>query len=341
MELWTTEINKKKSGKYRQDIVSVLVTVFLILASVGTGGYLILRELLETVPGMPFLAGVLIGCILCLGLLSGQRKCVIGSGIFLVVVLMAGIFFWKQILHGGISCWDELADTLGSRAGIYLTRYGTSAETGGRELIFFFLFLGIMMGLVGTLVSRMRLTVIVVLWALVLPVCMFYLQKFPDLKTGLVFYTGVILELNEMMPGKKGRVQMGNRGSILAWGILFSIVVVVVSVSAMGLITPEKDYSSSELVKNAGKEITDKIEEIRYKKGVVNSLPNGKLKKTGSWKGSEDTALSVTMEHPDSLYLKGFTGSVYDGNQWKSVSTETAYGEKNLFYWLHQDGFYG
>ena len=47
------------------------------------------------------------------------------------------------------------------------------------------------------------------------------------------------------------------------------------------------------------------------------------------------------MEHPDSLYLRGFTGSVYDGNQWKSVSTETAYGEKNLFYWLHQDGFYG
>ena len=74
MELWTTEINKKKSGKYRQDIVSVLVTVLLILASVGTGGYLILRELLETVPGMPFLTGVLIGCVLCLGLLSGQRK---------------------------------------------------------------------------------------------------------------------------------------------------------------------------------------------------------------------------------------------------------------------------
>ena len=121
MELWATEINKKKSGKYRQDMVSVLVTVLLILASVGTGGYLILRELLETVPGMPFLTGVLIGCVLCLGLLSGQRKCAIGSSIFLSVVLSVGIFFWKEILHGGISCWDELADTLGSRAGIYLT----------------------------------------------------------------------------------------------------------------------------------------------------------------------------------------------------------------------------
>lgn len=341
MELWATEINKKKSGKYRQDMVSVLVTILLILASVGTGGYLILRELLENVFGMPFLAGVLIGCILCLGLLSGHRKYAIGSSAFLAVVLAAGIFFWKGILHGSISCWDELADTLGSRTGIYLTRYGTSAETGDRELILFFLFMGIVMGLAGTLVSCMRFTVLVVLWALVLPVCMFYLQKFPDLKTGLVFYTGVILELNEMMPGKKDRVQMGKRGSVLVWGILFSIVVVAVSVSAMGLIAPEKDYSSSELVKNAGKEITDKIEEIRYKRGVVNSLPNGKLKEAGSWKGSEDTALSVTMEHPDSLYLKGFTGSVYDGNQWKSVSTETAYGEKNLFYWLHQDGFYG
>lgn len=39
--------------------------------------------------------------------------------------------------------------------------------------------------------------------------------------------------------------------------------------------------------------------------------------------------------------LGDLSGSVYDGNQWKSVSTETAYGEKNLFYWLHQDGFYG
>ena len=339
MELWTTERKKKKSERYRSDIVAVLVTVLFILISTGVGGYLILREVSETVPGVPFLAGVLIGCILCLGLLSGQRKCVTGSGVFLTMVLAAGAILWKQILSGGIFFWNELADILGSRAGIYLTRYGTSA--GAREQIFFFLFLGIVMGLAGTLVNRMRLTVFVVFWALLLPVCMFYLQKFPDLKTGLVFYTGVILELNEMMPGKKGRVQMGNRGSILAWGILFSIVVVAVSVSAMGLITPEKDYSSSELVKNAGKEITDKIEEIRYKKGVVNSLPNGKLKKTGSWKGSEDTALSVTMEHPDSLYLKGFTGSVYDGNQWKSVSTETAYGEKNLFYWLHQDGFYG
>ena len=108
MELWTTERKKKKSERYRSDIVAVLVTVLFILISTGVGGYLILREVSETVPGVPFLAGVFIGCILCLGLLSGQRKCVTGSGVFLTMVLAAGAILWKQILSGGIFFWNEL-----------------------------------------------------------------------------------------------------------------------------------------------------------------------------------------------------------------------------------------
>lgn len=32
---------------------------------------------------------------------------------------------------------------------------------------------------------------------------------------------------------------------------------------------------------------------------------------------------------------------MYDGSSWKSIDTEDAYKQKNLFYWLHQDGFYG
>ena len=61
----------------------------------------------------------------------------------------------------------------------------------------------------------------------------------------------------------------------------------------------------------------------------------------GAWTASDETALKVTMEDPESFYLRGFTGSVYDGSSWKSIDTEDAYKQKNLFYWLHQDGFYG
>ena len=34
-------------------------------------------------------------------------------------------------------------------------------------------------------------------------------------------------------------------------------------------------------------------------------------------------------------------GSVYDGSSWESLDTEDAYKQRTLFYWLHQDGFYG
>ena len=104
---------------------------------------------------------------------------------------------------------------------------------------------------------------------------------------------------------------------------------------------PAADYASSELVTEAKQEALSAINSLRYRKGKINSLPDGQLKKCGAWTASDDTALKVTMEDPQSLYLRGFTGSVYDGSSWKSIDTEDAYKQKNLFYWLHQDGFYG
>ncbi|MFR8222782.1 MAG: hypothetical protein ACLU9T_18070 [Blautia faecis] len=41
------------------------------------------------------------------------------------------------------------------------------------------------------------------------------------------------------------------------------------------------------------------------------------------------------------LCICGFVGSVYDGSSWTEISTEEAYEEKDLYYWLHQEGFYG
>ena len=104
---------------------------------------------------------------------------------------------------------------------------------------------------------------------------------------------------------------------------------------------PSEDYGSSTLVTEAKKEALDGISSLRYRKGKINTLPDGKLKECGAWSASDDTALSVTMENPDSLYLRGFVGSVYDGSSWESLDTEDAYKQRTLFYWLHQDGFYG
>ena len=77
---------------------------------------------------------------------------------------------------------------------------------------------------------------------------------------------------------------------------------------------------------------------LRYD-SASNSMPEGQLENLGAWKKSDKGALSVTMEEPQKLYLRGMTGEVYTGTAWESLDTETESAWADAFYWLHKDGF--
>lgn len=72
-----------------------------------------------------------------------------------------------------------------------------------------------------------------------------------------------------------------------------------------------------------------------------NSMPEGRLSDLKPWTPSEKTALKITMEIPQKLYLRGFIGEVYTGTDWQQQSGETLLEAGDTFYWLHQNGFYG
>ena len=55
---------------------------------------------------------------------------------------------------------------------------------------------------------------------------------------------------------------------------------------------------------------------------------------------STDTILSVTADAAQTLYLRGFVGDSYENGVWSALDAQTAAEEKDLFYWLHQSGFY-
>ena len=55
-------------------------------------------------------------------------------------------------------------------------------------------------------------------------------------------------------------------------------------------------------------------------------------------KGAE-VALIVTMENPEAMYLRGFTGSVFEDNQWKPLEKDLLVKNKNLLYWLNLNAF--
>jgi len=83
----------------------------------------------------------------------------------------------------------------------------------------------------------------------------------------------------------------------------------------------------------------DTLHHWRYEK-TEELLPEGDLSKPVVKTESTDTILSVTADTAQTLYLRGFVGDTYENEAWTALDAETAAEEKDLFYWLHQDGFY-
>ena len=77
----------------------------------------------------------------------------------------------------------------------------------------------------------------------------------------------------------------------------------------------------------------------RYEK-VEELLPEGDLSEPVTKTESTDTILSVTADTAQTLYLRGFVGDTYENKVWSALDAQTAAEEKDLFYWLHQSGFY-
>lgn len=80
------------------------------------------------------------------------------------------------------------------------------------------------------------------------------------------------------------------------------------------------------------------LHELRYGAGQA-VLPEGEF--SGFSAASEQTpCLTVTMEQPTALYLRGFTGDTFTGTAWQALDTQTLAEQTDLLYWLHKEGFY-
>lgn len=79
----------------------------------------------------------------------------------------------------------------------------------------------------------------------------------------------------------------------------------------------------------------------RHYDSDTNSMPEGNLKNLPAWNKSDTPALEVTMEQPEKMYLRGQVYDTYTGTGWKAADTEETAQYEDLFYWLHEAGFYG
>lgn len=85
--------------------------------------------------------------------------------------------------------------------------------------------------------------------------------------------------------------------------------------------------------------IVGKVEKLRYGEDPV--LPEGDFKKAAGFSPTGKTMLEIYMDKPESYYLRGFVGSTYTEEGWKELSAIKKSSASDLFYWLHEENFYG
>ena len=298
--------------------------------------------LLEMLTGaadrLPFLCSVFFTALVCLFTETMKKGRQITEILLFLITGIIIFFFRRLLLAGAVVFWNKGADLLGSSAGIYLVRYQivTDVDTELAATVFL-VCLGIAAGAAGYLFFHWRISLILVLYGLAPVVLMVLTGSFPDPDLFVIFYFSLVLGLIRMLTGKDAFAQDLAFGE----GILFLTAVILAAGLILVRMLPQEEYQDLQVVSDAKEKAGEALYDLRFKKGKLNGLTSGNLKNTGNWTGSDETALRISMEKPQPMYLRGFVGSRYDGSSWKSIDPSSAYQERNLFYWLHQKGFYG
>lgn len=284
--------------------------------------------------------GAVIGIFFCVAV----REWEYGTwlGILGIAAAALCLFFWKDaVINGCLALYNHLGEVLGNRSDILLSPYqliGESTSLRDMELV-----LGIaalLLFLVGYGLQRLESYGILLFW-IPLSLFSFCSDHNADTVGKMLVLFGIFFQMLTLSyyGKRKWNVPKGYQ-MILFAGVLLALLAFG-GVRVAELIFPMDQYEEQETLVQIKEKVQEKVEEFRYGKAKVNTLPKGNMDKAYALEGTEDTALKVTMTEPESLYLRGFVGSAYKNNLWTDLERSTYYEAKDTFYWLHKSGFYG
>lgn len=283
-----------------------LLSAFLI--------FLALAAIFYTVSGfsaMLWLLGAGILTCIAAAVIRHFRKTKLLFPILLAALLLVVLFARNPLLNGFGAAWNTLRDLWAAEKGILLPL----AETDDTGLWLAGIVAGILLAMVSVALSRVPTLTAVLLAAL--SVAAAFVQP------GILLLAAAAIALL-MLTWQK------NKNAVSAASFLI-VGVIVAGVAAISLQTG----TMQALSQNA----KDTLHHWRYEK-VEELLPEGDLSEPVVKTESTDTILSVTADTAQTLYLRGFVGDSYENGVWSALDAEAAAEEKDLFYWLHQSGFY-
>ena len=296
-------------GKYRKNrtFSSRLTETILPSALI----FCALASLLVTVTGLSSLLPLFASGLIFLALAAIAKQ--LHKEFFLlpaalVILIMIVSFMRSALLNGFAALWNGTRDLWASEKGILLALAET--DCSGRWLAA--ILLGIFFAALSLALSRTPTLASVFLILLTVAAGLVHVTPW------LFVAAGISLLL---LAWQKNTVSAVN--FLLLGAVVLGIAALTLQVGTM---------------QRLSQTARDALHRWRYEKAEI--LPEGDLTKPVPSLDGTETILSVTSDKADTLYLRGFVGDTYENETWSVLDAATAANEKDLFYWLHENGFY-
>ena len=297
-------------GKYRKqpDFKTNLAVMVLPAALI----FCALAGLLTTVTGLPAVLPLFASGLVCLALFAAVkhfRKEAILLPAALVVLIIMVCFARSLLLNGFGALWNGTRDLWANEKGILLPL--TQTDNSGLWLAS--ILLGLFLAALSLALSRTPTLASVLLILLTVAASLVHVTAWLFVSAGIALL---------LLAWQKNTVSAIN--FLLLGAVVLGIAALVLQAGTM------QDLSQT---------AKDALHHWRYEK-ADKVLPEGDLSKPVPAADGTEAILSVTSDKTDTLYLRGFVGDTYKNGTWSALDTETAAAEKDLFYWLHENGFY-
>ena len=294
-------------------------TVLTLTVSAFTGS----REICD--PAWAAAGGVIV-CLIWILFENLRMKQWFVPGMLAVMLLM--LLVGRAWLAEGFRLfWNQMSVIWTAGTGLVLKQWQT--QLPGLErlcLVLFSLSWAVAAGMVCCLIARWKPILLSVLVPLVTLIGMMLFRTQQPLGwISVAFLAGFFLYLGS------GWTRKGETSAFLTWILCGSAaMLVLIAASLPGIENWTAQYSDA-----LRQSIHDKKYETQY-----TTLPEGKLDTVTEESTSEQPALVVTMTHPETMYLRGFTGASFDGEHWTEQDTEVLTKNRELLYWINQYEFH-
>lgn len=295
----------QESSDQKSTLLDLLASILIFLA---------LAAICYTVSGFSAMLWLLgAGVLTCIAaaIIRHFRKTKLLLPILLAALLLVVLFARVPLLNGFGAAWNTLRDLWAAEKGILLPL----AETDGTGLWLAGIVAGILLALLALAFSHVLTLAAATLTALCVAAAF--------VQPGVMLLAAAAIALL-MLTWQK------NKNAVSAASFLL-VGVIVAGIAAIFLQTGT--------MQSLSQSAKDTLHHWRYEK-AEEILPEGDLSEPVTKTESTDTILSVTADAAQTLYLRGVVGDTYENETWTALDAEAAAEEKDLFYWLHQSGFY-